>query len=696
MRREQMPQDGNGLMLYVDISPSAVDRNCGFEKKRVEFADWDALRRYSEQKVGERSEDREQEMGDEDGVGNGRTKPLRSLNLNTLNREATQNFHAKLLSSSKVGAVVRGCSKALKRPALSQEDVGGEFKENEGVKSQLISQRKVTRRKTFATLEQGVQGIPLMERPFSCSVSQENCELEIHGRSHVSAKPGEFEGKVFLDLDVEGFAPLARAEQSCMDVSAVDHLSEAHRILRTITAQDLHNPLHSQENVTKDAMDEMNALAERSNLGSSQQSEAQLHHLALSFWPSYPGVTETESQHFSSQLCSGPASAALEKFVSSRTSSNGVNAQAFKRSLKRGKKTLNPQEDSRVYMHDNSGIGTCSWAFNFTEPISFIGGFKPGIMTKVRDSKQVSAFLGSILRSATGSNLCNKSESVEAEMNKRADAMDDDLDDDDNDDCHSTEALLETQTSCCSENIDVLEQVDESIRTLAQAKIDAKATSNWDSKNDESTYNVNLGLEDIDHEMEKLGALRKVGDGSKCILNDKKIQEGLRGQCSDVTTLIDLNKDISRTVYADHSKENNDIEECFVEGQQQVACPNTSCSGSAAAADVASQWLDLLGLDIKGRLSALKRSRRRVRNIIVSGQLDSASGDLFQSHAPQVTGACLTHSTSIHSNFKGESLTEQGNFIAEVEHELQMDRWRSLFISMEAVLNMEGEKLVLA
>ncbi|KAJ7236101.1 hypothetical protein O6H91_Y447500 [Diphasiastrum complanatum] len=77
----------------------------------------------------------------------------------------------------------------------------------------------------------------------------------------------------------------------------------------------------------------------------------------------------------------------------------------------------------------------------------------------------------------------------------------------------------------------------------------------------------------------------------------------------------------------------------------------------------------------------------------MSGQLDSASGDLFQSHAPQVTGACLTHSTSIHSNFKGESLTEQGNFIAEVEHELQMDRWRSLFISMEAVLNMEGEKL---
>ncbi|EFJ34010.1 hypothetical protein SELMODRAFT_406364 [Selaginella moellendorffii] len=42
---------------------------------------------------------------------------------------------------------------------------------------------------------------------------------------------------------------------------------------------------------------------------------------------------------------------------------------------------------------------------------------------------------------------------------------------------------------------------------------------------------------------------------------------------------------------------------------------------ASAAVSVASRWLELLHLDLKGRLAALKRSRRNVRGVIVSGHI---------------------------------------------------------------------------
>eukprot|EP00250_Pteridium_aquilinum_P025042 c3004_g2_i1 orf=1-597(+) len=82
---------------------------------------------------------------------------------------------------------------------------------------------------------------------------------------------------------------------------------------------------------------------------------------------------------------------------------------------------------------------------------------------------------------------------------------------------------------------------------------------------------------------------------------------------------------------------------------------NATTAAESATGNVASCWLELLRLDIKGRLSALKRSRRRVRGVIVSGQLDDSKGK-----ASQVD---------------------------------EMERWRAFFVHMEQVLGSEGTRL---
>lgn len=80
-----------------------------------------------------------------------------------------------------------------------------------------------------------------------------------------------------------------------------------------------------------------------------------------------------------------------------------------------------------------------------------------------------------------------------------------------------------------------------------------------------------------------------------------------------------------------HSKfkaENDDVALIFRPLSETVASENNSClthdsanlssgtSLSVKAANVASQWLELLNQDIKGRLAALRRSKKRVRAVI--------------------------------------------------------------------------------
>ncbi|KAG0595999.1 hypothetical protein M758_UG215800 [Ceratodon purpureus] len=100
--------------------------------------------------------------------------------------------------------------------------------------------------------------------------------------------------------------------------------------------------------------------------------------------------------------------------------------------------------------------------------------------------------------------------------------------------------------------------------------------------------------------------------------------------------------------------------------QQQDSKLLTSDSG----ANVAMYWLELLSLDVKGRLAALKRSKQRVEGVIDSGEL--------YLDAPLLPGfASSPPNPNQHAN--GRPL---------------VDSWRKVFESMDRALSLEGQKLM--
>ncbi|PKA58593.1 hypothetical protein AXF42_Ash008880 [Apostasia shenzhenica] len=95
------------------------------------------------------------------------------------------------------------------------------------------------------------------------------------------------------------------------------------------------------------------------------------------------------------------------------------------------------------------------------------------------------------------------------------------------------------------------------------------------------------------------------------------------------------------------------------------------------AATVASQWLELIQLDIKGRLAALRRSKRRVKNAIQI-ELPSLLSRDFASEQ-------LSENLSDHSSSAGCSKREI--------LDMHMARWKAVFGQMERSLLEEGKQL---
>ncbi|CAM0947207.1 unnamed protein product [Alopecurus aequalis] len=95
---------------------------------------------------------------------------------------------------------------------------------------------------------------------------------------------------------------------------------------------------------------------------------------------------------------------------------------------------------------------------------------------------------------------------------------------------------------------------------------------------------------------------------------------------------------------------------------------------SIKAASVASQWLELLQQDIRGRLAALKRSRKRVRNAL-------------QTELPYLI------STEFSSNEENEAFIAEGRSTGNTVSEAHVARWRSLFVQMDRTLQEEGRQL---
>ncbi|KAL6888548.1 hypothetical protein ACP4OV_009574 [Aristida adscensionis] len=98
---------------------------------------------------------------------------------------------------------------------------------------------------------------------------------------------------------------------------------------------------------------------------------------------------------------------------------------------------------------------------------------------------------------------------------------------------------------------------------------------------------------------------------------------------------------------------------------------------SVKAATVASQWLELLHQDIRGRLAALKRSRKRVRNALQT-ELPYLVSTEFSSN--QENEPSIRHSSETGCDDKAVS-------------EAHMARWKSLFGQMDRALQEEGRHL---
>ncbi|XP_065019939.1 uncharacterized protein LOC135645472 [Musa acuminata AAA Group] len=98
---------------------------------------------------------------------------------------------------------------------------------------------------------------------------------------------------------------------------------------------------------------------------------------------------------------------------------------------------------------------------------------------------------------------------------------------------------------------------------------------------------------------------------------------------------------------------------------------------SLEAANVASQWLDLLQQDIKGRLAALRRSKKRVRNVI-------------QTELPYLL------SKEFMSNQENEpyfAQSSEAGCSSKAISDMHVARWRSLFSQMDKALFEEGKHL---
>ncbi|KAH9294760.1 hypothetical protein KI387_038348 [Taxus chinensis] len=109
---------------------------------------------------------------------------------------------------------------------------------------------------------------------------------------------------------------------------------------------------------------------------------------------------------------------------------------------------------------------------------------------------------------------------------------------------------------------------------------------------------------------------------------------------------------------------------------------DSTCSASLSrkAATMASHWLEVYYQDVKGRLAALKRSRKRVRTLIK---------EVF-------SYAHLDPKSSSHDHMelfgKVSNNDKHANMLLDVERD-HVEKWRTLFTHMDQRLNVEGTQL---
>ncbi|XP_039063309.1 uncharacterized protein LOC120207996 [Hibiscus syriacus] len=109
---------------------------------------------------------------------------------------------------------------------------------------------------------------------------------------------------------------------------------------------------------------------------------------------------------------------------------------------------------------------------------------------------------------------------------------------------------------------------------------------------------------------------------------------------------------------------------------------NITCASSLSvkAATVASEWLELLYQDIKGRLSALRRSKKRVEAVITT-------------ELPFLISKEFSSSQGSDPNIKRNSADGFSHAAAAAAAEMHQVRWISLFDRMGKALSEEEKQL---
>ncbi|KAJ8764166.1 hypothetical protein K2173_005084 [Erythroxylum novogranatense] len=247
-------------------------------------------------------------------------------------------------------------------------------------------------------------------------------------------------------------------------------------------------------------------------------------------------------------------------------------------------------------------------------PSGLLNGLNPGIINHVRNKKQVHSIIEALVRSEKHSKNC-------------------------------AESLPTNQSSG-----------------------ETKETSNMTDfgTKRQSFSNGNLGSKILSRN-NQMGGCAIIGEGGSSMVD--KICS--RNFVSHSTT---VGEDDSLVLRLSSSTKASD-ESSTVSNEESTIATNVSTL-SVKAASVASQWLELLHQDIKGRLSALRRSKRRLRAVIIT-ELPFLITKEFSSNQQ--------HGFIIKNNCVGLS--------SDANTSMHQERWSSLFNEMDKALTEEEKQL---
>ncbi|KAF9595755.1 hypothetical protein IFM89_003497 [Coptis chinensis] len=264
-------------------------------------------------------------------------------------------------------------------------------------------------------------------------------------------------------------------------------------------------------------------------------------------------------------------------------------------------------------------------------PSGLLNGLNPGIINHVRNSKQVRSIIEALVRSERfgNSNQGRSAENLKGGMK------------DNNDKGKNPENIHDTGTS--------------------QFGVFTKPENTNISSGNRQTKEYPLSSSALISEHK--GGCGNFENAERLFNNENSGPPCLASDCGNEMLTLKLSSSITT---ASENMSNED------------SANNASVSSlSIKAATVASQWLELLQQDIRGRLAALRRSKKRVQDVI-------------QTELPFLASKEFSSTQESDLFFRQPPLSSCPNTATSNMHRA---RWTSLFDQMDKALNEEAKKL---